>query len=498
MKWKDHVPAKNALLSAINDESGKIKEAKSRIVDKFAGKEPHEIFEQYVNAELKAMIVEETNRYAAQKNSKTLFTTADLETFNAVLMLTGYHSLPRTRMFWEKEDDIGLSIVYESFSQREFKELKRFIHFADNDSLSTNDKFAKVRQLYGITNKNLKQFGFFRSHYSIDEQMVPCTGKNSRKQTIRTKTIRFGYKNFIICSDDGYPHFIDPYCGAKYGDGKASKNLTARSVIDCILEIDNWDDRDVYFDNWFTSLSLIAILKEHGVRATGTVRADRLGKDLKINKKDIKCKERGAMQVYCERSGISRVTWNGNGPVAILSNVHADLPYTQVKRWDSSQRNYIKINRYNCIIKYNKHMGGVDSLDAHVSVYRTDVREKKWYWPHYINTIDVLKSAAFKVFKLVNPDDKMDFLAFTLRITTHYLKAFKLKKQLPPNIIYPRKRSWKGNAVVPANERKQDQHFVEKYSQKLCRVCPSRPRTWCPICKIGLCIEPCFKAFHMD
>ena len=68
MKWKEHVSTKNAFLSAINDESGRIKEAKSRTVDKFAGKEPHEIFEQYVNAELKAMIVEETNRYAAQKN----------------------------------------------------------------------------------------------------------------------------------------------------------------------------------------------------------------------------------------------------------------------------------------------------------------------------------------------------------------------------------------------------------------------------------------------
>ena len=45
MKWKENVPAKNSLLSAINEEAGKIKEAKSRIVDKFAGKEPHEIFE---------------------------------------------------------------------------------------------------------------------------------------------------------------------------------------------------------------------------------------------------------------------------------------------------------------------------------------------------------------------------------------------------------------------------------------------------------------------
>ena len=212
-----------------------------------------------------------------------------------MLCLCYYHNLPRTRMFWEKEDNIGLSIVYESISQREFEELKRFVHFADSYSLN---KFEKVRQLYDITNKNLKQFGFFHLHYSTDEQMVPYTGMNSNKQTIRTKTIRLGYKNFVICSDGGYPYFIDPYCDAKYGGGKASKNLTARSVIDCILEIDKWDDKDVYFDNWFTSLSLISILKEHGVRAAGTVRADRLGKDLKINKKDIKCKERETMQVY--------------------------------------------------------------------------------------------------------------------------------------------------------------------------------------------------------
>ena len=102
--------------------------------------------------------------------------------------------------------------------------------------------------------------------------------------------------------------------------------------------------------------------------------------------------------------------------------------------------------------------------------------------------------------KLVNPDEKMDFLAFTSSnsITTHCLKVAKLKKELPPDIIYPMKRSWKGEAVVPANERKQGQHFTETCSQKRCRVCPKRPRTCCPLCKVGLCMEPCFKAFHTD
>ena len=100
--------------------------------------------------------------------------------------------------------------------------------------------------------------------------------------------------------------------------------------------------------------------------------------------------------------------------------------------------------------------------------------------------------------KLVNPDEKMDFLAFTRSITTHCLTEAKLRKELPPDRIYPRKRSWKGEVVVPANERKQGQLFAETFSQKRCRVCPKRPRTWCPLCKVGLCMEPCLKAFHMD
>ena len=153
-------------------------------------------------------------------------------------------------MFWEKEEDIGLSIVYESISRKEFEDNKWYIYFADNNQLDTKHKFAKVRKPYDIINKNLQKFNFFHSYYSENEQIVPYTGKNSSKQTIRTKTVHFGYKNFVMCSDDSYPYFIDPYCGCKYsGQNEASKNLCARSVIDCASEIDDWRDKELFFDN---------------------------------------------------------------------------------------------------------------------------------------------------------------------------------------------------------------------------------------------------------
>ena len=104
--WMNKIPGKNQFLDPINEESKFIKHAKNDITNNLAGKHPHEIFEQYVNTELKLNILEETSTYAAQKITTTSFNVEDLETFNSILLLTGYHSLPRTRMFWENEDDI--------------------------------------------------------------------------------------------------------------------------------------------------------------------------------------------------------------------------------------------------------------------------------------------------------------------------------------------------------------------------------------------------------
>ena len=164
---------------------------------------------------------------------------------------------------------------------------------------------------------------------------------------------------------------------------------------------------------------------------------------------------------------------------------------------DSSSRKHIKIDHLHYITKYNKYMAGGDFLDALFSFYQINVHGKEWYWPHYINIVDILNSATFKAFKLVNPDAKMNFLAFPHWVAMNYVKITKLRSHLPTN-IYPRKRFWKGKTAFPENERNQRSHFVEKCSQKQCRECSNRPRMLCLICKIGLCMEPCFKAFHMS
>ena len=161
-----------------------------------------------------------------------------------------------------------------------------------------------------------------------------------------------------------------------------------------------------------------------------------------------------------------------NCPVTVISNVHAGLDLTAVKRWDPPSRNYFKIDFPYCITKYNKCMDRLDSLDALASVYWIDVRCMKCYWLHYINTFDILKSAEFKVLKLVNPDAKMDSLAFTGRVAMNFLRAAKMRRQLPPQTSFiqekdPGKETQQFQQMKETKETTLLNNFLRKFSQYL-------------------------------
>ena len=122
-----------------------------------------------------------------------------------ILLLTGYNSRPRQRLYWSKNDDISCPLITRSISRKRFEDIKKLIYFADNNNLPAGDKLAKIRPLQDRVNASLQQFGVFAKDLAIDEQMVPYFGRHSAKMFIRGKPIRFGYKNWVLASSDGYP-----------------------------------------------------------------------------------------------------------------------------------------------------------------------------------------------------------------------------------------------------------------------------------------------------
>ncbi|KAI8121783.1 PiggyBac transposable element-derived protein 2 [Lucilia cuprina] len=119
------------------------------------------------------MIIEETNRYAQQKNSNFVLDNIMLHRFLGILVLSGYHTVPAARDYWSNHPTLGVPAVKLCMPRNKFLDIKKFIHFSNNFNLDKNDKKAKIRPLYEIINKKFMQFGIWEEDLSVDEQMVP-------------------------------------------------------------------------------------------------------------------------------------------------------------------------------------------------------------------------------------------------------------------------------------------------------------------------------------
>jgi hypothetical protein len=243
------------------------------------GKSPIEVFETLFDDEVVNLIIDQSLIYAKQHNNHSFqIDKAEMKVFIAILLFSGYHSMPREKMYWKTDEDTRIPIVANNMSRNRFEEVKRYIHFADNTKLDLNDKMAKVRPLQTLLCVKFCQFGYMHEKLSIDESMVRYFGSHPSKQFIRGKPCRFGFKNWMLTSSCGYVYQFDTYCGAKTLTQREDLPLGSRVVLDLLSKITYPTDHIVFFDNFFTSYDLLRILKEKGFRATGTVRENRIKK----------------------------------------------------------------------------------------------------------------------------------------------------------------------------------------------------------------------------
>jgi hypothetical protein len=93
------------------------------------GKEPVEIFEKLFDEDVSNHIVIETNRYSNQKNYHSCFVSkADIKQFIGILMLSGYNKLPRERLHWSLDEDVGVKLVSNVTSRNRFQEINQEVY----------------------------------------------------------------------------------------------------------------------------------------------------------------------------------------------------------------------------------------------------------------------------------------------------------------------------------------------------------------------------------
>lgn len=299
-------------------------------------------------------------------------------------------------------------------SRNEFEAIKLKLKTSKISNKNEHDKVWKIRALLNIFRRNIQQFGFFSSAMAVDEMMMKFFGRTVLKQFIRNEPIRFGIKLWALCAANGFLLDLDIYCGKndctdaqKFSKCALGSGSVLKMLHQFLMKCKRKDvvNYHVYFDNFFSSPDLLVHLKNLGLRATKTVREDRVftiemfhddNKSTKISSKKTKNPERqtllekhklskkdprGTDVVSHElNSGINYITVLDNKQVSFLSTAIGVIPFTTSERYNRNQKNRVMIDFPRVFELYNLFMGGVDLYDQHCGDLEIHIHGKKWTW----------------------------------------------------------------------------------------------------------------------
>ena len=248
---------------------------------------PCEVFQHFFTNEICSMITQQTNLYASQVMGAERYSTwekvtvDELRAYFGFSILMGLVQLPAINDYWRRDLYFHYSPIADRISRDRFRDIHRYLHFTDNSTLPVRgepgyDCLGKVRPVMtALQELFLDKYNPHREQ-SIDEAMIPFQGRSSLKQYLPAKPIKRGIK--VWCRADphnGYLSELQVYTG-RAGSGGRQHNLGERVVLDLSRKLEGLHYH-MYFDNYFTSVSLLSSLLSKGLYGCGTARQSYVG-----------------------------------------------------------------------------------------------------------------------------------------------------------------------------------------------------------------------------
>ena len=476
---------------------------------------PLQYFKMFLDNECMEYIAKQTNLYAMTKDGKQLGTFAkEIEQFIGILLYTGIFPCRSYCTYWSNFSRFPL--IADIMSRNRFQLLFRYIHFNDNTQAKPRDHpdydpLFKVSPLLKRLRDAMARIEPEERH-SVDEQIIPFKGRSGLKQYIKNKPHRWGFKVFARAGISGMIYDFEVYTGKAMklpGDLSVSANVVLRLVE----KLPNDKNFKLYFDNWFSSVDLVFLLKERSIWSVATIRPNRLKGCTLASDNELKRQGRGSLDSKWEKNEhITVVKWYDSKPVHLISSYCSTEPKDKCKRWSVADKQRIDVERPYIVKEYNQHMGGVDLCDMMVELYRTDIRSRRWYLRIVYYCLDVAVQNAWVLYRRHVGQHKqsnyMPLKEFRSNIASALTTAGKImpQKRGRPSIddkaSCPPKDKRSRVALPVADVRYDSLAHWPQFSQKRmrCKHCPSGyTRILCSKCKVGLCLNDrknCFMAFH--
>lgn len=133
---------------------------------------------------------------------------------------------------------------------------------------------------------------------------------------------------------------------------------------------------------------------------TGTIRENCIPGSTLRQSKEMKKTIRGSYDfIKIENTNIIFIKWNDNNIVTFCSNAIGVNPLGYVKRYSQKEKKFIQVEQPQIVKYYNRCMGGVDRSDQNISLYRTGIRGKKWYYPLISHCVYMAVHNAWQIHK---------------------------------------------------------------------------------------------------
>lgn len=93
--------------------------------------------------------------------------------------------------------------------------------------------------------------------------------------------------------------------------------------------------------------------------------------------------------MVADKEKLYKVRWQDNKPVTIISSLASAFPTANVKRYSKEDKSRTDVKCPNVIKEYNTYMEGVDLAGMLVSLYRIEMKSRRWYLQLFAHMINV-------------------------------------------------------------------------------------------------------------
>ena len=161
---------------------------------------------------------------------------------------------------------------------------------------------------------------------------------------------------FLADSTTGYCYNLDIYSGKETDTVDENINKTHRIVMNMASPC-NDVGHHLYFDNYYTSLAVIADLAVKHFSACGTLRVNRKEVPQAVQKAKLKA---GMISVFVRQNDVLYISWFDKRQVKLATNLHDEPMFT--KQLSGRTANHL-LQKPVAIELYTRFMGGVDRAD---------------------------------------------------------------------------------------------------------------------------------------